>query len=328
MPQTPSVKWLLLLTGIVGVVLEMGCAHAPSPAPSPEPHRANRDLPRETQYFDLQADGWWQLDGEGNGRFDASGLLADAGAETLFTINDRNSDLFQIEFAGSTARLAATDLFPPELVQRVAPVARPRYDCEGIARDEQGRLYICEEADRAVYRWDPRRRKVERLEIDWSRVSGEFQGGINASFEGIAVGGGKLYLANERNNPLIIVVDLATLQVIDDFVVNPTGFALAGPHYSGLDWSEGSLFVLDRNHRAVVKVNPETHRIVAEYRFGAMEKAAEVEYLTDYPTGTMEGVAVTAEHIWLITDNNGRGRVKYPNDARPTLFRCPRPDRR
>jgi hypothetical protein len=52
----------------------------------------------------------------------------------------------------------------------------------------------------------------------------------------------------------------------------------------------------------------------AEHRLGA-----------GYPT--MEGLAVNRDFIWLATDNNGLGRMRYPKDLRPTLFRCRRPDR-
>lgn len=41
----------------------------------------------------------------------------------------------------------------------------------------------------------------------------------------------------------------------------------------------------------------------------------------------MEGLAVNRDFIWLVTDNNGLGRVRHREDLRPTLFQCPRPDR-
>jgi hypothetical protein len=85
------------------------------------------------------------------------------------------------------------------------------------------------------------------------------------------------------------------------------------------------LFILDRNHRVIFEVDPESKRVLAEHSFGQMELAPEVAYRALYPTGAMEGLAVDDEFFWLITDNNGMPRIKYPKDARPTLFRCPRP---
>jgi hypothetical protein len=35
---------------------------------------------------------------------------------------------------------------------------------------------------------------------------------------------------------------------------------------------------------------------------------------------------VDDEFFWLLTDNNGYARKNYPNDRRPALIRCRRPD--
>lgn len=307
---------MIRLASLAALLICAGCAQ-PGPESAPLPRRLHT----------LHADRIWQLDSGGNGRFDASGLLLrDDGR--LLTVNDRNSDLFLIELGDPpSARLIETTLFPPDKVAAAAPIPKPRFDCEGIASDNAGRLYICEEADRAIYRSDPRTGEVERFWIDFTSVEGFLSKNINASWEGIAIGDGRLYLANERTRPVIVAVDLKTREVVDHFTIYPSGFALGGPHYSGLSWFDGHLYVLDRNHRTVVQVDPQTHRIVTEFDFSEMEQEEDVDYKTDYPTGTMEGIAADAGFIWLITDNNGRPRRNHPNDVRPTLFRCPRPDR-
>jgi hypothetical protein len=41
----------------------------------------------------------------------------------------------------------------------------------------------------------------------------------------------------------------------------------------------------------------------------------------------MEGLAVDKNYFWLVTDNNGWVRKKFPDDSRPTLFKCARPDK-
>ena len=320
--QTAPVKSWFEVILLTLVPIFCGCAHVTTGSTE---KTSSPSSTAARKFYTLAAEGIWQLDSEEE-RFDASGLLV-THANDLLTINDRNSDLFRIELEGDSATILKTGLFPPELVRAQAPTERERYDCEGIAQDEAGRLYICEEAERAIYRWDPATQKMEKLEIDWSPVSHHFRGGINASFEGIAVGKERIYIANERSNPLIIVVDLENLEVVDHFVVTASGFALGGPHYSDLSWFGDHLFVLDRNYRTIVQVEPGSHEIVAEFRFSDMEHAPEVDYLRDFPTGTIEGLAVTAKHFWLVTDNNGRGRSQFPQDIRPTLFRCPRPDR-
>ncbi|MGI8965740.1 MAG: esterase-like activity of phytase family protein, partial [Limisphaerales bacterium] len=215
--------------------------------------------------------------------------------------------------------------------KQLAPFAREkigRYDCEGIAEDNQGRIYLCEEANRWILRCDPKKKKVERLKIDWSPVQKYFlPNNHNASFEGIAVGGGKLFVANERQKGRIIVVNLKTLKVVDDFTVRPSHTRAQDIHYSDLCWFENSLFALLRENRVVVKIDPKTHRVLAEYNFREMEKEPEVAYHVFYPTSTLEGLAVSENFIWLCTDNNGFSRKKSSDDTRPTLFKCTRPDR-
>jgi glutamine cyclotransferase len=92
-------------------------------------------------------------------------------------------------------------------------------------------------------------------------------------------------------------------------------------------WFEGGLYVLMRERRMVLRVEPPSHRVLAEYDFSALENQAETAYRTvmRYPTSTMEGLAVSREGFWLVTDNNGLGRLRHPEDIRPTLFFCPWP---
>jgi hypothetical protein len=274
------------------------------------------------KHFLLKAEQTWQLSAPRNERFDASGLAWWKGK--LLTINDRDSDLFEIVFGtNNTAQLELTSLFPHASVAKVAIKPEPRYDCEGIAVDPEGAIYISEESQRSIFKTTSDG-QVERLKIDWSPVKQYFSRDYNASFEGVAVGPSKIYVANERDAARIIIVDRATLKVEESFFVDSDAFAFGGPHYSDLSFFGDRLFVLDRNHRCILEVDPATKRVLAEHSFGQMELAEEVAYRTAYPTGTMEGLAVDDNSFWLVTDNNGFGRIKYPRDARPTLFRCVR----
>jgi hypothetical protein len=98
--------------------------------------------------------------------------------------------------------------------------------------------------------------------------------------------------------------------------------------YSDLSWFENALFVLLRESRCVLKVDPTNYAVLAEYDFREVERHPEAAYYTRYPTGVMEGLAVDRDAIWLVTDNNGLGRIRAPRDPRPTLFKCLRPDRK
>ena len=292
--------WLLLLLPLVG-----GCRGG-------EALQLGNGGQPPVEVLALEAQDFWRLKSPGGERFDASGLLLHKGR--LWVINDREPLIYEVSLANEhLGTLRPTELLS---LPEVTPGPNKAYDLEGIASDADGIIYVSEESRRIIYR------NGKALAIDWSPVEKYFRGGPNASFEGVAVGGGKLWVANERSDPRIIVVDLTTLAVEDSFYVPATGFAFGGSHYSDLCWFEGFLYVLDRNHRVILKVNPATQKAVAEYRFGQMEIQEEFAYQNDYPTGTMEGLAVDAKHFWLITDNNGKGRFANSQDTRPTLFRC------
>ncbi len=280
--------------------------------------------------YTLRAEKTWQLNPPNGERFDASGLLLTPEGN-LLTVSDRGPSLYQIQLQENTNAaniLLLPKLFTREQLAGSAGENLSRFDVEGIGRDEQGRLYICEESHRWIFRADPRRDHVELLKIDWSPVQKYFDAvDLNASFEGVAAGKGRLYVANERQRCRIIVVDLKTLGIIDDFSVRPSASHARDLHYSDLCWFDDALFVLLRESRRVLKIDPESHRVLVEYNFSEMESGPEVLYRTRYPTGTMEGLAVDREFIWIVTDNNGLGRARYPRDLRPTLFKCRRPDR-
>jgi len=125
------------------------------------------------------------------------------------------------------------------------------------------------------------------------------------------------------------VVDLETLKVVDDFEVRSSVVSFWRPHYSDLCWFRDALYVLMREDHVILRVAPRSHQVPAEFDFRALEFAAENKYHRLYPfVGIMEGLAVDRDHFWLVTDNNGLGRERHPDDTRPTLFLIPRPDRR
>ena len=251
------------------------------------------------------------------GRFDASGLLHTQAGEWL-TVNDRGATLYSISVPSGDV-VALTNAFTREHLSSLAKGGR--YDCEGIAEDAQGRIYLCEETDRWILRWDRKRNIVERLPIDWSAANRFFSIDRNASFEGIAVGGDKLYVANERMAPRILVVDLRTLKLVDDFVVEPKTFNLLGLSYSDLSWFGGHLYVLCRQNQVVLEVQPETRKVLAEFDYKSLEE--NLGFQKEFPVGYMEGLAVDRDFIWLLIDNNGAERKG--GDARPVLLKCRRP---
>jgi len=276
--------------------------------------------------YELKAGQSWLLNLSNSQRFDASGLLLLTNGD-LLTLTDRGPTLYRIQFRTSSSMAdlrPIPDLFTAAQLKKYAREKFSYYDSEGIAQDDQGRFYVCEEANRWILRCDPADPQVERLAIDWSPVKKFFSSDRNASFEGITVLSDKLYVANERDNAVIIVVDLNTLKVMDHFQVFPKKPSFLGTHYSDLSRCDGKLYVLCRQHRVILEVNPDTHQVLAEFDYGNVE--ADLGYETRYPVGIMEGLAVTRNTFWLATDNNGLPRLKDPKDVRPTLLKLDRPD--
>ena len=264
-----------------------------------------------------------------NQQFDASALYLLESGELLTLRNQIDSLLYRIEFlpGGNEANLVPFgDCFQKDKLHAIAGDQRS-FDCEGIARDDRGRFYICEERHRSIFRCDPKTGLAERLPIDWSSVKDYFSPiDSNASFEGIAIGKGKLYVANERSSAIIIEVDLASLKVKGHFVVEPTKSSFFGLHYSDLCWFEDQLWVLCRQHRVILKVDPRTHHVLDEFDYRDIEES--LGYRTGLPVGIMEGLAVSKDFIWIATDNNGAPRGRTGHDIRPTLVRCSRPDKK
>ncbi len=292
---------------------------------------SNIEATRWPQYV-LQAEAWWLLDLPEARRFDASALVLQP-TEELWTVNDQSTGVYRIQLKDGirdASLVRIPGLLDAQQVFALLQTRQPgaRLDCEGLARDDRGRLYISEESHRWILRWDPGTRDLTRLDIDWSPVAHYFHPlDLNASFEGVAVGGSRLYVANERQEGRILVVDLASLKVIDDFAVAQADSAGDDTHYSDLCWAEDSLWVLLRDVHRLLRVDPAAKRVIAEFDFTALETRREVAYGSFFAPGFMEGLAVDSAHIWLLTDNNGMNRRADGKDIRPTLFRCPRPDR-
>jgi hypothetical protein len=280
--------------------------------------------------YTLSADHTWQMNLPNNQRFDASGLFLEKSG-VLLTESDQRIGVYKIIFTQSdnSVDLAQIpDCYTPTQLAPFASEKFGRYDCEGVTEDAQGRIYLCEEANRWILRWNPQTKSVERLDIDWSPVKKYFSSDRNAAWEGIAIDGSTLYVANERKRGRIIVVDLNALKVKDDFVAAASHSIWYDAHYSDLCWFDGALYALMREDHVILKINPATHKVLAEYDFSAIENDPDNAYHKVVPlvTGVMEGLAVDKNYFWLCTDNNGLARKHRPNDTRPTLFRCRRPD--
>ncbi len=302
---------------LLAVLCLTGCRTSAQETNSPAPKR-----------LVLKPSSAWQINLPSDGRFDSSALMLQPNGE-LWTLCDNHTNLYRIDFPKGTNAASLTVL--PQFLKpsQLAPFNKDkidRYDIEGLTRDDRGRIYVCEEANRWILRMSPDGSTLERLAIDWSPVAKQFDPKDgNASLEGVAVIGNHLFVANERSLPRIIVVDLTTLKVIDDFCPTYNIPLINEAHFSDLAAYNGHLFILVRSRAQILEVDPASRRVVAEYDWSACERDPEFAYLTRFNTGNMEGLAVDAGGFWMVTDNNGLGRKTHPDDIRPTLFRCPWP---
>ncbi len=272
-------------------------------------------------------DAFWRIDVTDKKRMDLSGLVI-LNNGRLLTVDDKQFNLYELRLHDDSSRasIVASDLIRIEDLREYRNAKVGHMDCEGLAVDTDRNIYICEEQHRWIFKINPNENNLNRLDIDWSPVKRYFNANDkNPSFEGIAVSKMHLYVINERDKALIIVVDLNTLKVIDHFTVyskmNPSLFV----HYSGLSWFDGKLYVLLRHSQVILEIDPESHCVIAEYSFRNTERQPELNYRSKYRTGCMEGLHVTNDYFWMVTDNNGNAMKNNKDEKRPTLIRFKRP---
>jgi hypothetical protein len=320
---------LRLSLAFCGFVVLTGCASRPVTPPSQARSISTATAtPDRRKRHIITADDYWRLTPPAAERFDASGLAFLPSGE-LLVVNNLSPRLHVARF-GDQPHVANLIAWPGGFSQeQLKPVARGKrgaWDLEGLAVDESGHLHVSEEGNYWVLRVNLASGAVERLPLDWPAAKLDpRREDPNASLEGVAVGGGYLFVAKERSPARVFVFDAATYRFLDAFVVRPVGGALV-VHYSDLCWFDDRLYVLLRHQRSVLAVNPTTRQVLAEYDYRALEQEPGFAYRREHGTGVMEGLAVDREFIWLVTDNNGLARKADSTDIRPTLFRCRRPD--
>jgi hypothetical protein len=309
---------LRLLTVVLGLTLSWAGGQSQAAGPYELPDR-NRAALRPLRL--LQS---WSLQPPTSERFDASALLLQTNG-SLLTLNDKRAGLYRIDLppSGSVAALVRLPgAFEPDALDAAVGRKARNYDLEGLAEDNQGRWYTCEESTRLVFRYNPQNQQTEVLRFDWSPVQRWFSRGGNSSWEGIAVAGETLYLANEREVGRIVVASLANRTVTGSFSVAPPDRPARDVHYSDLCWFQNHLWVLCRESHCVLQVNPQTERVVAAFDYSHIERDPQHGYLNPLPYGFVEGLAVASEVLWLVVDNNGIGRISNPQDSRPSLWKC------
>lgn len=186
-----------------------------------------------------------------------------------------------------------------------------RQDFEGLAACGTT-MYVIDERVRNVlkFRTDG---GFERLQLTFAAVKGVYEGGENAGFEGVAVDCEKkiMYLAKERQPRFLLKIDMKKWKILEQTdVIDPT---VAKPLVRGvldfgsvLDFSDlvfdrGFLFALSRNERDLLKIDPNTFKVVDRRSYAIAENGL---YKTGEPFGIAEALVLTSEEIIVGLDNN------------------------
>lgn len=183
------------------------------------------------------------------------------------------------------------------------------WDLEGAAvcGDE---LYLVNEQTRHVLKIA--NESIEKIEIDFRPVFKEMGSPLNtlsanAGFEGVAVdcANSTLYIAQERSPRAILTVDLKQRSVSNYFDTSTENNP--NPDYADLYFTQGHLYVLERNMRRVLKVSPAAQEVVAVASYEEIVPgflAADL-YETGEVFGLGEALYMDEKFIYIGNDNNG-----------------------
>lgn len=262
--------------------------------------------------------------------FEPSGLWVEQGR--LLVISDKH-DASIYELSLESDRAAAR---PFVRVER--PVDAPDYlDWEGVSGDGAGGLLLVSESAYRVARVElagtgnaaaplaPRWVTPELRAI--GEAAGCF-GAANAGFEGVArLDADQLLLAIERGPRGLMQV-----------AVDGSGHARAmpgsiyavprgrPPDFTDLAVDAGQLYALARNAHLVVRLDRREGSWVEGQGLSYALAENDPRYVyADATFGLGEGLALTADRIFVVLDNNGQARVSAPADIRPLLFVFRRP---
>jgi hypothetical protein len=287
-------------------------------------------------------------------RFDPSGLVYLPKQKRFYTVNDkaRRFRLFSFSLPALGQQTTPIQMvynhkvFWPEKPHAHWPRFKMRLDMEGVTVCG-GAVYVVSEQQRLVIRYHLKTKKVTRHPIDFAtyerktaqkwRPVPRFSVSFNAGYEGITCDPRRkrLYLIQERQPRMIFAAswlstwkDGTALSLIDHFDL-PSLFLpkrVKGvdlpPDFAGAAMSGSFLYVLYRNARVVMKVDPIRHALIQTVSYGKTESKL---YASPKPYGLAEGLALSSQRLFLVFDNNGRPRAQLPTDRRPVVASFKRP---
>lgn len=256
--------------------------------------------------------------------FQPSGLLWHEGK--LLTVSDKHeNEVFELVVEGERVAVRSYRQFalPPGIVE---------LDLEGLCADGTGGLLLASEAQVRVLRL------ARDATLSWATPPLERLGAAvglftlpNAKLEGIArLADGRIVLAAERSERGLIEIpaDGALTHALAwslprSRFTSPPG---RSPDFGDLATFDNDLFALVRSAHLVVKLERGTAGWSegAAWSYGATENDDRFGYV-DRQYGLAEGLALDGNYVYLVFDNNGKGRTSAPDDLRPELLIFERP---
>jgi hypothetical protein len=266
--------------------------------------------------------------------FQPSGLWVEQGR--LLVVSDKHdAAIYELGIEAERAVAHPFAQFSPP------PDAVPPLDLEGVAGDGQGGLLVASESAFRVAQLDlsgvagsGEPSPAARWATASLRSAGEAVGCFavpNAGFEGLArLDDGHLLLAVERQPRALLEVSLGVgtarihAQVMADSIFDIRPGRL--PDFADLAVDRGNVYALMRNGHLVVQLERRAGAWVEGHAvsYAAAENDGRFIYADD-KFGLAEGLALTADRIFVALDNNGQARESAPGDSRPLLFVFRRP---
>ncbi len=275
---------------------------------------------------------------DGVNELEPSGLAVCDG-KLLFVSDKHDHVIFRLQFDGKLARVTThkviKDAPPPPKQSFPLSMSIKRYigeligpaggnDWEGLACNKHGDLFLASEYHFSVlkigkddtYEW-----LVDDLYNIGTR-KGLFKV-HNAFLEGITVGDDHIYLAAERQ-PRAIITFTPSSEIKIHLESHQKPVNNISPDFTGLEFFNGNLYVLDRNHYEVCRRNPPDFSATLCFSFKAQALSQEWGYDTGI-YGLAEGVALDGDDMWLIVDNNRDPRLADADDRRALLMQFKNP---
>ena len=175
------------------------------------------------------------------------------------------------------------------------PAPNDAHDWEGITRAKDGSIYLCEEKAREVY-------KLSADHTDVTLVSkGPVEAGSdgnNQGYEGIAAGGGILYVANQ-SKPFRVYRYTVSSKTWDTAFDAPSGWAVQSFSDIFYDEDDGTLWITDAKTQKLTQLSAKG-TVLKEYDISFVKK----------PEGFCKDAA--RKQFWFVCDKTSKlFRVSY-----------------